>query len=102
MSIPKPSSVSIGARVAKESLITEPLYLYGMEGCDACGEAAKLCKKYGVKYKAFLREDHEDDVVLLTNGYDFVPVIINSQRVFIGGLPELAEALKLSDRKKSN
>ena len=99
MSAPTPTNVEIGEKIPMEARLKEPMYIYTMHGCDACTTIKNMCCDYGIKAVYNLREDHEELVTKLTGGYEYVPVVINSDRVFIGGLPEFKKVLDVSGRK---
>jgi glutaredoxin len=88
----KPKS-HINKQIYLKNKYKTPLVIYTSDGCGACQKAKELLDKKNIKYKVYLRKDHEELVQKLTNNYQYVPVIIDKNKKFIGGYIELQKIL---------
>ena len=70
-----------------------PLTVYTANGCGACQKTKDLLKEKGISFNEYLRKEHEEEINKLTNGYKYVPVIIDENKNFIGGFPEIQKLL---------
>ena len=73
--------------------LSQPLTIYTKEGCGACSEAKKICEEKGIKFRCFEKKDYEEKIKKDTNGYKYVPVIFDSNGVFIGGASDLKKLI---------
>lgn len=76
--------------------ISEPLIVYGSEGCDACEDMKDFLNKNNIKYKYYIRKDYDEKVSRLSNNYKYVPAVFNSKHVFLGGRPEVKKLLNVA------
>ena len=76
------------------SKVNDPLTIYTDDGCGACQKLKELLSKKGIKFNSYLRKDHEEEVQELTNGYKYIPVIIDRNKKFIGGFRDIQKILE--------
>lgn len=77
--------------------ISEPLTIYTAEWCGYCKKLKELLNEKNIKYSAYDIDDGDNRKTVdeITNGYKYVPVILDSNNKFIGGYSELKKLLNI-------
>ena len=92
MSVKK--SLTLSDTTNSLSKVDAPLTVYTDDGCHACQKVKELLQNKGIEFKSYLRKDHEDEVQKLTNGYKYIPVVIDRNNKFIGGFQDIQKILQ--------